>query len=293
MGLLLSCFAFLINATIGHTASHEAISHKGWVNRLVGYVAYPLVLGLSARYWHHSHVQTHHPAPNVLGRDADCDLRPLFAIHESHVSEAPAWRRHWYRWQGWFFLLLLPLNGFNMQRTGLSHVVREALDGRRRSRATFIDLGCLAAHWLLWLALPVCWLPPQTALALYALRVVVMGLALFAILAPGHFPAEAQVFSPTLAKELGIARVQILGTVNFRTGPVGRLLCSGLEHQIEHHLFPTLSHVHYRTLAPHLRALCAEVQLPYRELGWFEAIAASYKVFFVPKRLRISDNERP
>lgn len=63
-----------------------------------------------------------------------------------------------------------------------------------------------------------------------------------------------------------------MSTVNFRTGMIGRLLCSGLEYRIEHHLFPTINHVHYRHIAPHVKAFCDRWQLPYRTFGWGEAI---------------------
>lgn len=282
-GFVASCYALLVNATIGHTASHDALSDRPALNRLVAYVAHPLALGMSARYWHKSHIQTHHTAPNVVGADDDCDLRPVFAINQQHAAEGGSMRRAWYRAQGFVFPLALTLNGFNILRQGWLHLFGELADRSRRSVWTFVDLGCLLAHLGLWVVLPMAVLSPGEALALYAVRVVIMGSALFAILAPGHFPAEARCFAPETAKQVGSVFAQLAGTVNFRTGPVGRLLCSGLEYQIEHHLFPTLSHVHYREVAPLVRDLCERHGLPYRTLGWGEAIWKSYRVFFVPK----------
>ncbi len=46
----------------------------------------------------------------------------------------------------------------------------------------------------------------------------------------------------------------------------GRLLChlnGGLNYQIEHHLFPRVSHVHYPTIAPVVRRFCEERGVPY------------------------------
>jgi len=37
----------------------------------------------------------------------------------------------------------------------------------------------------------------------------------------------------------------------------------GLNFQIEHHLFPRISHVHYPALSAIVRETCAKFQLPY------------------------------
>ena len=84
---------------------------------------------------------------------------------------------------------------------------------------------------------------------------------------------------------------QAATSVNFRTGFVGRLLCSGLEFQIEHHIFPNLSHVYYPQVRPLVEKLCREKGYPYRTMGWGEAIWKSYKVFWEPKAVRPSLQE--
>jgi fatty acid desaturase len=73
---------------------------------------------------------------------------------------------------------------------------------------------------------------------------------------------------------------QTATTVNFRTGPIGRFLCSGVEYQIEHHLFPRISHVYYPELSPLVEQFCRERNYPYRTLGWFEAIWKSLATFY-------------
>jgi fatty acid desaturase len=60
--------------------------------------------------------------------------------------------------------------------------------------------------------------------------------------------------------------------VNFKTGFFGRLVCSGVDYQIEHHLFPNVSHVFYPEISPFVQDLCREHGLPYRTLGWGYAI---------------------
>jgi linoleoyl-CoA desaturase len=280
--LLVSCFGFLGQAMIAHTASHNGVSDNRFVNQLITFVSYPLLLMLSATYWHRSHVQIHHPSPNVVDVDDDCDLRPLFALNDEHVRDGslpPGIRRV----VSALLPLLLPLNGFGMHRHGWSHLVDELRkEPRARQQHVWLDVVCMSLHLVLWLGLPMFWFSPAQVIGTYALRVGIMGFGLFSILAPGHFPAEAQCLHVSLRAKNFYVR-QTMTALNFRTSWLGHFLCSGLEYQIEHHLFPTISHVHLPAVSRHVRAFCEANGLPYRTLGWGEAIWKSYLVFLRPK----------
>ena len=43
----------------------------------------------------------------------------------------------------------------------------------------------------------------------------------------------------------------------------------GLNFQVEHHLFPKISHVHYPAIAPIVRSTAAEFHIPYLEYNTF------------------------
>jgi fatty acid desaturase len=257
------------------------VSEHRIVNQLVLFVTYPLILMLSATYWHRSHVQIHHPAPNVVDVDDDCDLRPLFALNEQHAASRVPNVLH--RVASRILPFLLPLNGFSMHMQCWQHVVGELRKPKReRQPFLFADLACMTLHLVLWLAVPMIWFSPGKVLGVYALRVGIMGFGLFAILAPGHFPAEARCLDKSLRGTNFYVR-QTFASLNFRTSWLGRFLCSGLEYQIEHHLFPGIPHVHYRKVSPHVRAFCEQHGLPHRTLGWGEGIWKSYLVFLRPK----------
>lgn len=277
-------FTFLCMSTIGHTASHSGLSKRGWVNHFVLYVTYPFFLGLSARYWVKSHVVIHHPAPNRIGVDRDCDLRPFFALNEEHVGDS-AFVGAYRRIQGYVLPVLLPFNGFGIQIQGWRSLLQELAEvrrGKRPSPKALLDLGCLFAHYAVFVVLPVIVFGPATALAIYALRISLLGILLFAVLAPGHYPEEAACIGAGWDRE-DFALRQLATTVNFRTGFVGRMICNGLEFQIEHHLFPTISHAHLPEVSVLVREFCEREGLPYRTMSWPRAIWESYRVFFVPK----------
>ena len=58
--------------------------------------------------------------------------------------------------------------------------------------------------------------------------------------------------------------------VNYYTG--------GLNHQIEHHIFPNISHVHYDQIAKIVKKTSIEFNLPYNEFNtFFDAIRAHFR----------------
>lgn len=281
--LAVSTFSFLCLATIGHTASHGGLSKRGLVNDLVLYFTYPFLLGLSARYWMKSHVIIHHPAPNRVGVDRDCDLRPIFALNEEHSHASSSAGRAYRRIQGVLLPVLLPFNGFGIQVQSWRVLGGELFAQGFKPRA-LLDLACILAHFAVFVVVPCLWLGPEQALAVHAARISIIGMALFAILAPGHYPEAAVCVGPAIDGE-DFAFRQLISTVNFQTGFVGRMMCNGLEYQIEHHLFPTISHVHLPAVSVHVREFCERVGLPYRSMSWPRAVWESYRVFFVAKKV--------
>ena len=286
LGLLISTFGCMGVGTNTHTSTHYATSAKRRVNEALSYFGYPLFLGLSATYWWHKHVVLHHPAPNVVGVDSDADLLPWFAITADEVQASSGQRRFYYeRLQFWLFPLVLALNCFSIQVAGWLHLVRMLCHSTGRKSAHWIDLSALVLHYVIWIGVPFLLWPLPAVAGFYILRGILLGYAMYAILAPGHFPAEAQRTTAEARNDVDFFAAQTAGTVSFRTGWIGRFLCSGLEYQIEHHLFPNISHVYYPQVSVAVQAFCAEHGLPYRSYSWAAALWKSWEVLRFPQQV--------
>jgi linoleoyl-CoA desaturase len=280
--MILSTAGSMGVATNTHTSSHYGTSGKRWVNELLTFLGYPVFLGLSACHWWQQHVVVHHPAPNVIGVDDDADLAPWFARTREYVARARGWRRVYYEKLQWLvFPPMLALIGFNMQKSGWTALIRALRNPAMRTTRRWIDLGAMVAHYMVWLAIPMLFFAPQNVIGFYFLRIGLMGFAMFAVLAPGHFPPEAVCLAPGRGNRDYIL-LQTAATIDFRAGWIGRLMCSGLEYQIEHHLFPNLSHVHYSKLAPLVREFCEQYGLPYRCYSWDVAVWKSLMMLRSP-----------
>jgi linoleoyl-CoA desaturase len=285
LGIIISTFGCMGVGTNTHTSSHYATSDRRWVNEALSYFGYPMFLGLSATYWWHKHVVLHHPAPNVVGVDGDADFLPWFAITEGEVCASSGWRRFYYeRLQFWLFPVALAVTNLNIMLAGWAYLIRMLCHSKGRKRAHWIDLAAMLLHYAIWIGVPILFWPLSMVCAFYILRTVLLGYAMYAVLGPGHLPAEAQRMTVEARHGADFFAVQTEGTVSFRTGLLGRFLCSGLEYQVEHHLFPSISHVHYPQVSAAVQEFCAQQGLSYRSYSWGTALWKSWQVLRFPQQ---------
>jgi len=169
-----------------------------------------------------------------------------------------------------------------MLAAGWVYLIRMLFRSKDRKPSHWIDLGAMLAHYVIWIGVPLLFWPPPAVLSFYFLRTLLLGYAMYAILGPGHLPAEARRTASEAPQCADFFSLQTEGTVSFRTCAIGRFLCSGLEYQVEHHLFPNISHVYYPELSAIVQKFCAERGLPYRSYSWPVALWKSWHVLRSP-----------
>jgi linoleoyl-CoA desaturase len=127
-------------------------------------------------------------------------------------------------------------------------------------------LVCKALHFLLFIAPMFIVLPLLWAVAAYILFHFVFSWALAAVFQLAHLTPEMEFGGVRAGDDW--ATHQIRTTADFATG--SRLLTwysGGLNHQIEHHLFPNVAHSHYPGLRPIVREVAARHGLRCHDLG--------------------------
>ncbi|RAU99617.1 acyl-CoA desaturase [Mycobacterium colombiense] len=88
----------------------------------------------------------------------------------------------------------------------------------------------------------------------------------YALICCGHFTEGAEKFTPETLHDETMPQWylrQMLGSANFRAGPILAFMSGNLCYQIEHHLFPDLPSNRYAQIAKRVQPLCAEYGLPY------------------------------
>jgi linoleoyl-CoA desaturase len=291
-GLALATAGSLGVATHAHGSSHYATSDRRWVNELLTYIGYPCFLQLSATYWWRKHVTIHHNRPNVVGVDEDIDLAPWFVLTPADFERTTGFGHRYYRVQTLLLPVAIAAIGFHMHVAGWKYVIASLARPSERRLVHWIDGVCLMLHIALWIALPSYFVGPSRALLTYVARIAALNVALFCVLAPAHLPAEALFLDPATEGDDFVWR-QTATTVNYDGGWVARVFCAGLQYQIEHHLFPTVSHVHYPRMQPLVREFCARHGYPYRVIRWPAAIWKSLRVFATLKPMGGAAAARP
>jgi fatty acid desaturase len=286
LGLVLSTLGAFGVSTNAHTASHFAASRDRRVNRALTYFGFPFMLGFSATRWWRTHCVAHHSHPNVIGADPDLDFTPFFATTARDVHTARGLLRVYFSYQWLLLPFALSLNALNMQRQSWSFVLRK-LRSKERDASAYWDFACLCAHLCLWLVLPSLLWSPGVVLLFYGLRLVLLGYLAFLVFAPAHLPVDVpcvQHVEPTMS----FALRQTGTTINFKVNWLGRVLLSGLDSQIEHHLYPAFDHTRYREMSRDVRAFCQQQGYPYRRVEWSNAIVKAFETFRRPKPISSS-----
>jgi linoleoyl-CoA desaturase len=274
----------------GHSASHNGISERGWINRGLLLLTFGAAFGTSSTWWISKHVVVHHNTPNVIGLDDDVALLPWFALTEDQARSGGPLQRWYFRVQWLALPLALALTAFSMMLSSWRFLATALSDPHRRSALHLGDTAAILVHYALWLALPLFWFRAADVLGFYCLRGALLGFAVFLTAAPAHFPAEARFLSREGHPDRGAYRrhsdyilLQTTTTVNFAAGWIGRFVCCGSQYQIEHHLFPGISHAYYPQMSPIVRAYCEANGYPYQTLNWVTGMWKSLRVFWRPK----------
>jgi linoleoyl-CoA desaturase len=274
LGLAMAAVGF----NVQHDGGHGAYSRRAWVNRLMSLTLD--LLGGTAYFWHFKHNIAHHTHPNLVGQDDDISLGVL-----GRVSPHQRWRPH-HRFQGIYMWALYAVFALQWQLGGeFRNLVSKRWCGAThvpapRGRELAIFCGGKALFLGLAFGLPALLHPFANVLLTYLVAVVTLGLVLASVFQIAHvtgaaaFPAMEPGLEPA---PRAWAEHQVQTTVNFARG--NRLLSwylGGLNHQIEHHLFPRICHVHYPALAPIVEQVCREHGVRYFAYPTMRAAVAAH-----------------
>ncbi|MDY6997113.1 MAG: fatty acid desaturase [Actinomycetota bacterium] len=248
------------NMEIGHNVSH---GQWDWMNDPeIHSNTWEWDMVAVSSQWRYSHNYRHHVFNNIIGVDDDLGFGIMRMTRD--VPWKPA-----HLIQPLRNLLLaaifewgIGLHGIHSERDRLPPGSAE-LTGERMA---FVRKSARqgAKDYLLWpLISRRRW---RRTLAANGAANLLRNLWAYLVIFCGHFPDGAEKFSPEVLDNETRGEWylrQILGTANFRAGPVLAFASGNLCYQIEHHLFPDLPSNRYAQIAERVRAVCAKYDLPY------------------------------
>lgn len=269
-----------IGLSVMHDANHGAYSKNKTVNNIMSFSLN--ILGGHYKNWQVQHNTLHHTFTNIEGHDED--IAPLGFLRFS--PHAPLKKVHKYQFiYAWFFYGLMTLmwtmtKDFNqLKRYRDKGLLKSAK--ANYNRQLIILIASKIVYYAYVVALPIIFMPnPWWHIVIFALLMhFVAGLLLALVFQPAHVVEETVFPLPdaTGHMENDWAVHQLFTTANF--APRNRVLSwfiGGLNYQVEHHLFPAISHVHYRKIAPIVQQTAKEFNYPYHSYRTFYGAIASH-----------------
>lgn len=258
LGVLTGRLGFIM-----HSGNHLALSSNTNLNRFGG--AMMDLIGSTHLIWAHEHQVAHHMDPNVLGKDNDCE------IGNPHVRFHPAIQRRWYhRFNHIVTITAMSIGFFKWYLSDPFHYYTGTVGhvDFNVTKDDWVKLAVAKVSWfILHVALPLYFTGPARTFALLALFMVLGGYYLESIFIVNHI--QQDLVPPTNSHW---ANKQVLSTANWGSGShLWNFVSGGLNHQIEHHLFPSYSIYLYPVMSPVVKQTCEEFGLPYQNFKSFPA----------------------
>ncbi|NGM62435.1 acyl-CoA desaturase [Sphingobacterium sp. SGG-5] len=280
---ILLCALFGVNlAAIGfnvmHDAGHNSFSKNKTLNTFLSYSLN--LLGGNIYFWKLKHNIAHHTYTNIEGEDHDIEVK-FMRLHQDQQL-----RKH-HKYQYVYFVVLYGISylawifyqdyeKYFRQRLG-KHSDKFQFPVREK----IIFWASKVFHLLLFIVVPVImvgWLPTLIGLLIAGM---VCGMCLATVFQLAHVVGETEfkvVDSERIESEWMVH--QLHTTANFATGnKLLTWLLGGLNFQVEHHLFPKISHVHYPAINRIVKQTCQEYSVTYHEFKSFaNAFHSHWKV---------------
>ena len=278
LGLVTCALGF----NVFHDSVHGSFSDTPKVNLVLGRASCALI-GISRYLWWYKHNVLHHRFTNIYRWDDDLETRDSLRMSPSQPWKPKYRLQHLYFWAlyamttlEWIFIKDF-VQYFSMKINPF-----RSIPGL--SRAEKLEFWATKAFYLAaFVVLPMALLGPFKALAGLLVFHFTLSLSLAFVFNLAHVMEPAEFPEAALAgtsMETEWAAHQLATTVNFATSNKALTwFAGGLNFQIEHHLFPSISHGHYPELSRIVRTTAREFGLPYHDYpGYRDAVKGHWRI---------------
>lgn len=262
--IALSQAIVLIGFNVMHDAGHRSFSQRPWVNRMMG-LSLDLIGG-NQFLWNFKHGTLHHTYTNITEFDDDLDSGGLIRMHPDQP-----WRPH-HHFQLFYTLFLYSLLYIFWFAKDFIEFFTRRVGPHPTKKPTKRETAMLVVfkiNFLVWaLVVPMLYHEWYWVLLVFVSIQALVGMILSLVFQLAHVVDGVSMPSlneGTLTIDDQWAAHQIRTTADFAVhNPLLRWYAGGLNLQVEHHLFPGISHVRYRHIQPVVAQTCAEFGIPYR-----------------------------
>jgi linoleoyl-CoA desaturase len=285
LGIALSTLFGFTLASIGfnvmHDACHGSYSSKGWINDLLGLSLN--ALGGNAFIWKFKHNIIHHTYTNVDGIDDDIAKSPI--MRQCNTQKwVPA-----HRFQHLYVVLVYAISSIawvfimDFNKYFKNRILTMPLQ-KMDQKEHLVFWMSKVLYLFFYILLPVLIVGWKAWAIGFGFMHLAMGLTLALVFQLAHVVEHVEFdFVPEndnkkIEEEWAIFQVKT--TANF--APRNKVISwfvGGLNFQVEHHLFPRVSHVHYPAISKIVKRTCEEFDISYHEFPTMtKAIASHFRM---------------
>ncbi|MCB0715159.1 MAG: acyl-CoA desaturase [Chitinophagaceae bacterium] len=266
-----------IGFNIMHDGMHGSFSRRKWVNEMAGLTLN--FLGANNFMWRNKHNIIHHTYTNIEGLDDDIEAKPILRLCETQKYYKIHRFQHWYFWFAYSLLYIWWVLVTDYKKYFSGRIGPVAIN-KMKFKDHFSFWGFKILHAFLFIALPIytvgftSWIIGFLIYAMFTGFVLSIVFQLAHTVEATHFPM-ADMHTGDMEDEWAIH--QLKTTANFATrNKLISWLVGGLNFQVEHHLFPKISHVHYPAISKIIKKACIEFGIPYLEYPKMRMAVASH-----------------
>ncbi len=255
-----------------HDACHGSFSEKPWVNR---FFAHSLeMLGSSNPIWKFKHNVLHHTWTNIDGLDDDIAKSPFLRHCESQSYKPMHKFQHVYM----FGLYGISTIWWLFGNDTIKYLKREVNNQPLPKLTMWEHISFWSSkiiYLFIYLVYPIILFGAKGSVLFFVMHAS-LGILLSLVFQMAHaieglhFEDLETYDRPTEKIPTEWAVHQIMTTSNFATKSwLATFFMGGLNFQVEHHLFPMISHVHYPELNKILKRVCDKYNVHYNEMPTF------------------------
>lgn len=277
LGYTLACIGF----SVMHDANHGSYSTSNRLNDLLGLSMN--AMGASAYFWKQKHNIIHHTYTNVDGIDDDIAKSPIIRHCESqrwvpahkiqHIYLVPV-----YALSTLFWIFIMDFTKYFKRK------IYTTAAWKMSTKNHIIFWATKILYITFYMVIPAMVWGIGPWLAGYFILNAAMGLTMSIVFQLAHVVENTEFetvgIDETKQIETAWAEYQLKTTSNFAmNNAIISWFVGGLNFQIEHHLFPKVSHIHYPAISKIVMAKCKEFNMPYNKYDTMsESVASHFRV---------------
>jgi linoleoyl-CoA desaturase len=264
--ILLSALTAGIGFNIMHDGSHGSYSRSKTLNKIASFSLD--ILGASSFMWNTKHNIVHHTYTNIDGVDDDINAGILLRINKTQKHYKIHKYQHLYFW-ALYAILYLAWVFYTDYKKYFTKSIGSVPIKKMKTTDHVLFWGFKVLHLVSFVFIPIYFVGFTPWLVGFLIYTAATGIILSVVFQLAHVIEETSFpmpLQPMNKMEDEWALHQLKTTANFATrNKFITWWVGGLNYQIEHHLFPKISHIHYPQISKIIKETCNELGVPYIE----------------------------